>query len=254
MSKIFHIITLFCRRAFYKNNSKTFVIINDLLSVVIIVSIIVIMLETVTKFSKYNQLFLIIEYIAVIIFSIEYIARIIGSQKKMSYIFSFFGLIDLISILPTWLHISNLTPLKSIRTLRILRFLRIMRLTKITRIRHIGRPSKEDAKSIIRINLQIYLLAIIFIITILGNFVYIFEHNNPYFQNIPLSMLWILESLLGGSISSAGPQTYAGIIIFMIARFFSYILLGFLIHIISGIISYILIGKKTNGSIINDQI
>lgn len=249
MKKFLNTFVAFCRKAFYETDSKLFVVINDLLSIVIIVSILAIIFESVSEFSHYHQFFLTIEYAAVFIFSIEYVCRIIGSQKKLSYVFSFFGFIDLISILPTYLHITNLTPIKSIRALRILRFLRIMRLAKVTRFEHLERPSRNDTAAIIRLNLQIYFVALIFIVLILGNLAYVFEHNHPHFENIPLSMLWILESLLGGSISTTVPETYAGIIIFMIARFFSFVLLGFLIHIVGNIISHVLLGKKTNRAI-----
>lgn len=249
MKNLKKIFTNFCRKSFYETDSKLFVIVNDLLSIVIIVSILAIIFESVSEFSQYHKYFLAIEYTAVFIFSIEYVCRIIGSQKKLSYIFSFFGFIDLLSILPTYLQITNLTPIKSIRALRILRFLRILRLAKVTRLEHLERPSRNDTAAIIRLNLQIYFVSLIFVVLILGNLAYVFEHNHPRFENIPLSMLWIFESLLGGSISTTVPTTYAGIIIFMIARFFSFVLLGFLIHIIGNIISYVLLGKKTNPAI-----
>ncbi|MEK7176961.1 MAG: ion transporter [Patescibacteria group bacterium] len=239
-------ITLFCQKAFYETNSKFFLRVNDFLSIVIVISILAIIFESVSKFSHYNQYFLVIEYTAVFIFSIEYICRIIGSHKKLSYIFSFFGLVDLISILPTLLGISNLSFFKSIRALRILRFLRMIRLAKVVRFEHLERQSAEDKSAILRLNIQIYFSALIFTITTLGTLVYVFEHGHPNFENIPLSMLWILEALLGGSISTTMPQTYAGIIIFMVARFVSFILLGFLIHIIGTAVSHLLLGKKTD--------
>jgi len=240
-----------CRKAFYESHTRLFTVVNDLLSIVIILSILVIILESVTQFSRYHQLFLTLEYVAVAIFSVEYVGRIIGSNKKLSYIFSFFGLIDIISILPTWFHFTNLTPLKSVRALRILRFLRIIRLAKVTRFEHLERPSKKDTGAIIRINLQIYFLAIIFAVVILGTLAYTFEHGHPHFENIPLSMLWVLESLLGGSISGVVPETYAGIAIFMLARFLSFVLLGFLIHIIGNIVSHLLLGKKADKPVNN---
>ena len=246
MSKLFRNILLFCTRAFYEPNTRIFIIVNDLLSIIIIISIIAVVFESVSEFNQYHQFFLMIEFVAVFIFSAEYICRIIGAPKKLSYIFSLFGFIDLISILPTWLHITNLTPAKSVRALRIIRFLRIMRLAKITRLEHLERPSRKDIAAVIRLNLQIYFITIIFTVVILGNLAYIFEHDSSHFKNIPLSMLWILESLLGGSISTTVPQTYAGIIIFMVARFISLVLLGFLIHIIGNVISHVLLGRKSN--------
>lgn len=249
MQNVSHAVINFCRKAFHEPNSKLFVVIHDFLSVVIIVSILAIILESVSGLSRYYDLFLAVEYTAVFIFTIEYIGRIIGSGKKLSYIFSFFGFIDLLSILPTYLQLTNFTPLKSLRALRILRFLRMIRLAKVVRFEHLQRHSTDDKTAIIRLNLQIYFFTLIFAVTILGSLVYIFEEGNPKFENIPLSMFWVLETLLGGSISGVVPQTYAGIGVFMTARFISYILLGFLIHIIGTVIAHILLGKKTNRAI-----
>jgi hypothetical protein len=65
-------------------------------------------------------------------------------------------------------------------------------------------------------------------------------------------MFWILETLLDGSISNTTPQTYAGITIFMVARFISYILLGFLIHIVGTIVSHVLLGKVTKHTSVDE--
>lgn len=246
-----HTFKKFCRKAFYDSNSKLFVVTNDFLAIVIIVSIVAIILESVSFFSPYFPLLIFIEYIAVIIFSIEYICRIVGSDKKLSYIFSFFGIIDLLSILPTFLHLGNLSPLKSARALRILRFLRIIRLAKISHIKHLEHPSSKDTKAVIKLNTQIYITTLVVTVLILGNLIYIFEIGNPQFHNIPMSMLWVFESILGGSISSAIPQTYPGIIIFMIARFMGFILLGLLVHIIGNIASHLLLGTKTKTEHLN---
>lgn len=246
MKKFFYSFSLLCQKIFYRPDTRIFTIVGDLLSLAIVISILSIIFESVSGLSKYHQLFLGIEYVAVFIFSIEYICRIVGSPKKLSYIFSFFGFIDLISILPTWFHLANFTPLKSIRALRILRFLRTVRLIKVARLEHLEKRSQTDALAVIRLNLEIYTIAFILAVTILGNLAYIFEHNQPSFSNIPISMLWVLEAVLGGSISTTIPQTYAGIIIFMIARFISFILLGFLIHIVGGFLSHFLLGVKKN--------
>ncbi len=245
MNKSSKTFVRFCNKAFYDPSSKLFVVVNDALSVVILLSILSVIFESVSQLAAYNTTFITIEYLAVGIFSIEYLCRIVGNPKPASYIFSFFGIIDLISILPTWLHFMNLTPIKSLRALQILRFLRMIRLAKVVRFDHLEKTSRSDRSAIIRLNFQIYLATLIFTITILGSLVYVFEHGHPGFENIPLSMLWVLESLLGGSISNVIPDTYPGIFIFMIARFISLVMLGFMIHIIGNVVSHFLLGKET---------
>jgi voltage-gated potassium channel len=244
MTSAIAVFRRWCKRAFHESDSKTFIIVNDILSVVILISIAVIILESVPQFSAYLPILVFIEYFAVGIFTVEYICRIIGSDRKLSYIFSFFGIIDLISILPTLLHVANLTPLKSLRALRILRFLRVLRVAKKLQLDHTAKKTKKDRRSVIVLNIQIYALTVALAVVILGTIVHTFEVGNPDFESIPLSMLWVLETLLGGSISGITPQTHAGVATFMVGRFIGYILLGFLIHIVGNVISHVLLGDK----------
>jgi voltage-gated potassium channel len=244
MTSAFGAFQKWCRNAFHESDSKTFVIVNDILSVVILLSISAIILESVPQFSAYLPIFYFIEYAAVAIFTLEYICRIVGANKKFSYIFSFFGIIDLLSILPTLLHVANLTPLKSLRALRILRFLRVLRIAKKMHMDHTTKKSKDDRRSVIILNIQIYALTVALSVVILGTLVHTFEQGNPDFESIPLSMLWVFETLLGGSISGIAPQTYAGVATFMAGRFIGFILLGFLIHIVGNVISHVLLGDK----------
>jgi voltage-gated potassium channel len=233
-----------CYQALHQEDSALFGIVNKFLSVVIVLSIASILLDSIKELSEFHLIFTTIEYVAVGIFTIEYIARIIGTNKKLSYIFSFYGLIDLLSMLPTYFHMANFTVLKSVRALRILRFMRIVRLAKVTRIEHTSTPGQRIQHHLQGVNLQIYFLTLFVIVVLLGNLAYIFEHAHAHFQNIPLSMLWVLESILGGSITTVVPETYGGIAVMMVARFVGFILLGFMVHIVGDIASQVLLGKE----------
>jgi voltage-gated potassium channel len=236
-------IASFSKKAFYDPDSRIFVAVNDFLSFVTIISIVTIILETVPALSPEHPLFLFMEYTAVVFFSVEYVCRIIGANKKLSYVFSFFGLIDLLAIIPTLLHLSNLTPLKSVRAIRILRFLRILRITKVNRI-EIG-DSQEEFVEVYKINLKIYFLASLTIILILGSLAYIFEEGNNGFGSIPESMLWVTKIVLADPGIKTFPQTVGGTAISLVARFFGLVLLGFLIRIVGDLINRFLLGIKT---------
>ena len=101
--------------AFERPTTRPFVVVNDFLAFVTIVSILAIVLESVASFSSYHLLFKGVEYTAVSIFTLEYIARLWITRPRRKYILSFFGIIDLISIVPTYLAVANLTFLKSSR-------------------------------------------------------------------------------------------------------------------------------------------
>ena len=244
-NNIYGKIQSLCRKAFYDSHSKIFLAINDFLSFLTIISIAVIILETVSGLAEYYPFLIAIEYITVFFFSVEYLCRIIGADKKKSYIFSFFGFVDLLAIIPSWLHLANLTPLKSARAIRILRFLRTLRLAKLERIEISSGNKKNEFSEIYKINLKIYLLAFISVIIILGSLVYIFENGNNGFQDIPSSMLWAARVILAdqGAIKIF-PESIGGQAVSLISRFFGLVLLGFLIKIIGDLANRFLLGIK----------
>ncbi len=149
MKKIFQEI-------FYNPKSKKFILVNNFLSFLTILSVISISAETVKSLEGYKNLFYFVEIFSTIFFSIEYFGRIIGTEKKLKYIFSFFGFIDLFSVLPTILGLGNLTFLKSVRLFRILRFLRILRVTKLAKYQK-SKLKEEENNNLVKINLEIYL-------------------------------------------------------------------------------------------------
>jgi len=250
MKKIYSNLHNFCHKTFYDPHSKDFIFINNFLSVLSIVSVIVIVLESIVSLSGYHSIFLIVEYIVVFFFSLEYFGRILGAKHKLKYIFSFFGIIDLISIIPTYLHLGNLTPLKSARALRILRLLRILRITKVARIQDGSvRHNRHDFEEIYNLNVKIYLLAFVSIVTLLGSFAYVFEHgHNGGFDNILISMLWVFSIAIENPYLQVAPETVGGFATAIASRFLGLVLLGFLIHIVGNLINRLLLGlKKTNG-------
>ena len=102
------------------------------LMIVIILSIIFVMLESVSSFNeKYGTLMTIAEWVITIIFSIEYILRIWVVRKPFSYIFSFYGIVDLLSILPSYLGLIFIGG-QSLMVIRALRLLRVFRILKIS--------------------------------------------------------------------------------------------------------------------------
>ena len=242
----------FSYKIFYDFSSRSFVITNDFLALVTIISIAGIILETSSFFAPYKVAFRVVEYVTVFFFSLEYAGRLIANKKRpLKYIFSFFGVVDLLAMVPTFLGLTNLTFLKSVRMLRILRFLRMVRLAKIARIGRKKHDLKdlEDYSEIFKMNIQIYFFALLATVVALGSLIYIFESNQVGFSSIPRGMLWVLETLLGGSISGYVPQTTLGIAVGILARFAGLILFGLLIHVMGSVLKRFLLGDtKTKGN------
>jgi len=104
-----------------------------ILLIVIIVSIVFVMLESVTSIdTKYHDLLNVSEWIITILFSLEYIARVISVKRPSKYIFSFYGLIDFLSTVPKYLSLLfvGTHALVALRALRLLRIFRILKLAR----------------------------------------------------------------------------------------------------------------------------
>ena len=213
--------------------------INHVLALTTLVAVAVVALETVASLAPYQPVFTALEYAAVTIFALEYVARIRFSKKPLRYVTSFFGIIDLIAILPSVLGLSNLTFLKAARSVRIIRLLRMFRLAKFTEIKR----RKNAAQSLYLINLEIYALTLGVATLILGSLFYVFEANHVAAKDIPSGMYWAFKAILGG-ISYPQPETVGGTVTLILARFTSMILLGMLLSLVGTMLRKLLIGAE----------
>ena len=215
-----------------------FRIVNNVLALTTLVSIAVVTLETVASLAPYHYIFTALEYIAVVIFGLEYIARIKFSEKPFRYIFSFFGIIDLVAIVPSILGLSNLTFLKAVRIVRIVRLLRMIRMAKFAEIE----KKSGVTSSLYVLNLEIYFVTLLGATLILGSSFYIFETQYDA-RNIPAGMYWALRIFLGG-LTYPQPETLGGTITLMVAQFTSIVLLGMMLTLVGTIIRKALIGTE----------
>ncbi len=219
---------------------KYFAPANTLLAIMTLVSVAAIALETVIPLNeKYGLVFVVIEWLAVILFSAEYITRLLTNRKPLKYVFSFFGIIDLVAILPSLLGLSNLTFLKSARAVRIIRLLRMLRLAKVSR----SKDKEKAARSLYKINLEIYFITLTLAVLLLGSLFYIFEHGVADAKDIPSGMYWALRAILGG-LSYPQATTTGGIITLILARFTSMILLGMMMGLVGTMVRKLLIGSE----------
>ena len=219
------------------SKNKYFAFANTILTIMTLISIAAIALETVASLQIYHLIFKAIEWVAVVLFSAEYITRLFTNKKPIRYIFSFFGIIDLIAVAPSILGLTNLTFLKSARTIRIIRLLRMVRMAKVAR----AKDRDKAAKSVYKINLQIYLIALVLVVLALGCLFYIFEHGVKDGRDIPSGMYWALRVILSG-IPYPQPQTLGGTITLILARFTSLIMLGLMVNVIGTMLRKILTG------------
>jgi voltage-gated potassium channel len=225
-------------KAFARPTTKTFHVVQDFLALLTIVSIVALVLETVPALSGYSQTFLIVEWVVVSVFTLEYISRLYVTKPGYKYSLSFFGIIDLVSILPTFLGLGNFTFLKSARALRIIRLLRMLRLAKITRSNVIA----EENLSILSLNVLIYFVTLLFALMVTGTAMYLVEPTAAAFASIPAGMWWSLKVFMAG-IPVTEPTTQLGELFFVLTRFIGLLLLGLLIGVVGNVFRAVLGGK-----------
>ena len=173
-------------------------------------SVLVVMLETVESLeSEHKNLFYILEWGFTIIFTIEYGVRIWLVRKKRSYIFSFFGIIDLLSILPTYLELL-LIGTHYFTVIRILRLLRMFRVLKMAR--HMSEANiLMNALAASRPKIAVFIFGVLSLVALEGTLMYILEHGyNPQFSSIPESMYWGIVTVTTVGYGNIVPVTVMG--------------------------------------------
>ncbi len=184
------------------------------LLVAIIVSLIVVILESVPSLDqRYGVWFSRLEWALTILFTIEYLLRLYCVRKPWLYARSFYGVVDLLSILPTYLSlfVEGAQLLLAVRVLRLLRVFRIFKLAGFMReARLLVLALRASRRKII-----VFMLFVVLMVTVIGSIMYVIEGDtNPAFQNIPISIYWAIVTLTTVGFGDITPQTYLG-------RFFS---------------------------------
>lgn len=175
----------------------------------ILVSVFVVTLSSVPSISEHYHTFLVgMEWFFTIVFSIEYFLRIYLSKNPKQYIFSFWGIIDLISTLPTYLSIFVHGPqyLLTIRTLRLLRVFRILRITSYSNeARSLGKALRASGAKI-----TVFFGLILIIVIIMGTLMFIIEGPEHGFTSIPRGIYWAIVTITTVGYGDITPSTITG--------------------------------------------
>jgi len=193
----------------YEADSKAGKLFDLILLAVIVISIMAVMLESVASIKiRYGKSLAIIEWVVTVVFTLEYIARIIAVKKPLHYIFSFYGIIDLMATLPK--YVGLLFPgsgvLLSIRAIRLLRVFRILKLA------HFVGASNQLVEAIktSRAKIAVFLFSVLVLCIIIGTLMYMIEGPEHGFTSIPISVYWTVVTLTTVGFGDITPTTPFG--------------------------------------------
>ena len=191
----------------------------------ILVSVVVSILDSVEEISNYLSVwFLSIEFFLTIVFSLEYLLRIYISKKPLRYILSFWGIIDLLAILPTYLGLF-ISGYHYLLVVRIFRLLRIFRILKMVRFNNeailLSKALKTSSYKI-----GVFFSAVLTIVVLLGTIMYVVEGSENGFTSIPESIYWAVITITTVGYGDIVPHTVLGKFISSIAMIIGYAIIA----------------------------
>ena len=187
----------------------------------IVISVLVVVLESVLAIRlEHGTLLRILEVIFTLLFSIEYALRIICIDKPLKYCLSFFGIVDLLSILPTYIgfYIVGAQSFLVIRVLRLLRIFRVFKLGRYTRQSDIIKSAIRNSRP----KIIVFLVAVLSLVLILGAMMYLIEGEQNGFSSIPKSVYWAIVTMTTVGYGDITPKTILGQVLSSIIMILGY--------------------------------
>jgi voltage-gated potassium channel len=252
-------------------------------TVFIFASCVTLALESVPEMaSRFAREMAILEVVSVAVFTLDYIANLIHADKKLAYIVSFWGIIDLVSILPSYLMLLNLSALRGTKVLRIVRVARVLRVLKLVRMAVDETDSKPNP---ILANLKIYLILFFSLLMISSTSMYFVEgslyspdaiahgqqlidsatavgataetyvpidpisgnlvpEDKRFFTSIPAAMWWSVVTMTSTGYGDMFPVTVGGRIVGGFTMVLGLVLFAVLFNLIGKTLMVVLFGEK----------
>ena len=175
----------------------------------ILVSVAVVMLDSVQWLrARHGPTFLAFEWMFTLLFTVEYVLRLVSARSARAYATSFFGLIDLLAVLPTYLGLVFPAG-RYLIVIRVLRVLRIFRVLKL--VTYVGEAALlTTALRQARRKIVVFVLAVLTIVTVVGALLYLIEGPAAGFTSIPRGMYWAIVTLTTVGYGDIAPQTPFG--------------------------------------------
>jgi len=212
------------------------------LLIVISISVLIVMLESVDYIQvKYATLFFVLEWIFTIIFTIEYGLRIYAVYRPLKYMTSFFGVIDLLAILPAYLSLF----FAGTHYLIVIRALRLIRIFRIFKLGHFLKEGAiiTSALRASRAKIFVFLTSVTLLVIIIGAIMYLVEGgNNDKFSSIPRGIYWAIVTLTTVGYGDIVPQTGLGQFLSAVVMIMGYAIIA----VPTGIVSAEMVNATAN--------
>ena len=193
----------------FETDTRLGKVFNEVLLCVIVLSVVLVMLESVDAIYAKNQTLLkTLEWVITIIFTVEYVVRLLIVRRTLRYAFSFYGIIDFLAVIPTYIGLF-LVGSHSLVVIRLLRLLRIFRILKLTRYTQAGRLIAQAMWSS-REKISVFILLVVIIAVIMGTVLYLVEGEASGFTSIPISIYWAIVTLTTVGYGDISPVTPLG--------------------------------------------
>ena len=191
----------------------------------IVISVVVVLLDSVAGIrAQYGPTLYAIAWGFTMLFTVEYVLRLIGVRRPLRYATSFFGLVDLLAILPTYLSLF-VPGSQYLLTIRVLRLLRIFRVFKLAAYLNEARVI-TTALNASRRKIGVFLFAVLVIVIIIGSMIYVVEGEENGFVDIPTGIYWSIVTLTTVGYGDLSPQTTLGKVLASVVMIVGYAIIA----------------------------
>ena len=180
-----------------------------ILIICILLSVLTVMLDSVSSIrEKHGELLYAVEWFFTILFTVEYIFRLICVGRPIRYAVSFFGIVDLLAILPTYMSLLFFGS----RYLSVVRVLRVLRIFRVLKLGHHTKEAAVLKKALYasRRKILVFLFVVLSLVVIIGSLIYLIEEEENGFTSIPRSVYWAIVTLTTVGYGDISPVTGLG--------------------------------------------
>jgi voltage-gated potassium channel len=175
----------------------------------ILLSVVTVMLDSVSSIrAKYGEFLYAAEWFFTLLFTVEYILRLLCVGRPIRYAASFFGIVDLLAILPTYMSLLFFGS----RYLLVVRVLRVLRIFRVLKLGHHTQEAAVLRKALYasRRKILVFLFVVLTLVIIIGSLIYVIEEEENGFTSIPRSVYWAVVTLTTVGYGDISPQSPAG--------------------------------------------